>query len=318
MGRLIVEALLATGKHTVYIMTRKVSYPRSVFSLTVQIPEDQRDRQFLQTDYSKSDLGRLLVSHGVEVVICAFSLHYASASEAQIALIEACDACPSVKRFLPSEFNVDYDLPDDILPYPDKQYHQAARRALEKTSLEYSYIYPGMFMDYFGIPKVPTHLRELCFFIDPMHGKAAVPDDGSARMAMSYTTDVARYTALCLGLPRWPRVMTTAASTVSIHELVRLTETNLGVRMDVRYQPVEALREHRNFVLPENEAIAERFPARFPNGRDQLQGLIADLEAGVALGAFDFDNMDRLNLVNEFEAVEPMTIEVLLEKAWKR
>lgn len=261
-----------------------------------------------------------LTQHNVQVVICAFSLHYDSASDAQVQLIRAADRCPTVKRFIPSEFNVDYDLGDDVLPYPDKKYHLAARRALEKTSLEFTYIYPGMFMDYFGIPKVQTHLRELCFFIDPVHGAAAVPSDGSAKMSMSFTTDVAKYTALALDLDKWPRVMTTAASTVSINELVKLTEKSLGRKLDVKYQSIDQLRSHQNIILPQNVAIAERFPQRFPKGLSQLRTLIADLEAGVAMGAFDFDQLEnRVDLVKEFQGrtSPPRTIEDLIEEAWK-
>lgn len=225
-----------------------------------------------------------------------------------------------MKRFLPSEFNVDYDLGDDVLPYPDKRFHLAARRELEKTSLEFSYIYPGMFMDYFGIPKVQTHLRELCFFLDPENGAAAVPGDGSAKMSMSFTTDVAKYAALALELDTWPRVMTTAASTVSINELVRLTEQCLGRKLDVKYQSIDDLLSHKNIILPQNVSIAERFPHRFPQGLPQLRGLIADLEAGVALGAFDFEKLENgLDLVEEFRGrtSSPRTIESLLEDAWK-
>ena len=53
---------------------------------------------------------------------------------------------------------------------------------------------------------------------------------------------------------------------------------------------------------------------------DQLRGLIADLEAGVALGAYDLEGLDGvLDLVKTFEGrtQSPKTIEDLIEEAWR-
>ncbi|KAK3300633.1 uncharacterized protein B0H64DRAFT_315727 [Chaetomium fimeti] len=297
LGRLITDALSKTGKHEIYITSRK-------------------------TDYSSEDaLVEQLTKRNVRVVICTFIMDCDSASDAQLCLIRAADRCPCVERFIPSEFNVEYDVDDGILPYPEKRFHVAARRALEKTtSLEYAYIYPGMFMDYFGLPRVPSSLRPLCFFVDPENGLAVLPGDGEARMSMTFTTDAARYIALALELDKWPRVMTTASSTVSLNELVALFEKSLGRKLQVRYQPVEKLLRHEAFDLPTNVDIAGRFPDRFPGGLEQLRGLIADLEAGVAVGAFDFGNLrGDLNLVEAFQETSPAPklIEDLVEEAWK-
>lgn len=95
-----------------------------------------------------------------------------------------------------------------MLPYPEKRYHLAARRELEQktTTLEHVYyIYPGMSMGYFGLPRGQGSLRPLRFFIDPEQGQAVLPGDGEARISMTYTTDAGRYTALALDLEIWPR-----------------------------------------------------------------------------------------------------------------
>ncbi|RYP12418.1 hypothetical protein DL765_007348 [Monosporascus sp. GIB2] len=244
-----------------------------------------------------------------------------SASEAQIRLIRAADQCPCVRRFIPSEFNVEYNVGDNVLPYPEKRFHIAARQELEKTStLEYAYIYPGMFMDYFGLPRVISNLRPLCFFIDPANGQAVLPGDGEAKMSMTFTTDAARYIALALELDEWPRILTTAASTVSLNELVRLVEKSMGRKLEVHYQPVEKLLKHETVDLPTNVNIAKEYPWRFPQGLVQLRALVADLEAGVALGAFDFGKLnEHLDLVKVFEGKvpAPKRIEELIEEAWK-
>lgn len=274
------------------------------------------------SDYSSEEsLTTQLAEKKVEVVICAFIMDSDAVADSQNRLISAADKCPCVRRFIPSEYNVEYDVGDDVLPYPEKKYHVAARRVLEKTTtLEYVYIYPGMFMDYFGMPRVASSLRPLCFFVDPIKGEAILPGDGEAKMSMTFTTDAARYIALALDLQKWPRIMTTAVSTITLNELVRLIEKSMQKKLQVRYQPVEALITHDVIDLPTNMEIARDYPDRFPLGMAQLRGLIADLEAGVAFGAFDFDRMaGHCNLAKEFEGKcrSPRTIEQLVEEAWK-
>lgn len=276
----------------------------------------------IQTDYSSQDiLVQQLTEKHVDVVICAFVMDCDSTSDAQLQLIRAADQCPSVRRFIPSEFNVEYNVGDDVLPYAEKRFHLIARRELEKTTtLEYTYIYPGMFMDYFGLPRVKSGLRPLYFFIDPANGDAVLPGDGEAKMSMTFTTDAARYIALALELKEWPRIMTTVASTVSLNELVRLAEKNLGRKLRVRYQPVKKLLKHEAIDLKGNLDIAKQYPERTPQGLNQLRGLIADLEAGVALGAYDLSKLDgHLDLVKAFEgkAPAPRRIEEVMEEAWK-
>lgn len=281
----------------------------------------------IQTDYaSESSLAQQLTERRITTVICTFIMDSEAASASQIRLIHAADQSPCVQRFVPSEFNVEYDVPDSVLPYPEKRFHLAARRELAKTrtTLDYVYIYPGMLMDYFGLPKVPSSLRPLCFFVDPAHGVAVLPGDGEARMSMTCTTDVARYVALALELDsaEWTRgrVMTTAVSTVSLNELVGLLEKALGTRMEVRHEELGKWRRREIEDLPTNVNIAREWPERFPGGLEQLRGLIADLEAGVAFGAFDLGMLSgHLDLVKVFEgrAPRPKSIEELVEEAWK-
>ncbi|ETS80261.1 hypothetical protein PFICI_07790 [Pestalotiopsis fici W106-1] len=318
LGRLIAEALIETGKHEVYVMSRKTSQGGSTRTSPLT---GKQYSSLIHTDYSSEEsLVQQLADRQVDVIICTFIMDCDSASDAQIRLIRAAEKCACVKRFIPSEFNVEYEVGDDVLPYPEKRFHLAARRELEKTStFEYAYIYPGMFMDYFGLPKVESSLRPLCFFVDPEKGLAVLPDDGEARMSMTFTTDAARYIALALDLEKWTRILTTVVSTVSLNELVKLLEESLGRKLQVLYQPLEKLLEHDAIDLPTNLEIAKEYPERFPEGLDQLRGLIADLEAGVALGAYDLSKLHgHLDLVKVFEGVTaaPRRIEDLVEEAW--
>ncbi|KAH6999302.1 NmrA-like family protein [Ilyonectria destructans] len=304
LGRLITEALFENGKHEVYVISRRVSFSLEYFPI-------------IHTDYSsESEMARLLEKHNIHTVICTLAIGFQAASDSQMALVRASEQASTVKRFIPSEFNLDYDLGDDVLPFPDKLFHNVARRELEKSSLEFTYIYPGMFMDYFGMPHVSTHLRELYIVIDPANGVAYVPGNGEAKLAMSYAKDVVKYTALALDLEKWPRVMTTASCTMTLNEIVALTEKNLGRKLKVTYQQIPALLKHDSKTLPGNVAVAENFPG----GLEKITALTADLEASIGLGAYDFDKLpEHLNLVDHFagKTEPPKKIEDILEMAWK-
>ncbi|KAK5215986.1 hypothetical protein LTR72_010960 [Exophiala xenobiotica] len=98
-GRLVVDALLEADKHEVYALTRK---PRI---LPVR-----------EVDYTNvAQLTEVLASHKVHTVVSALNVDFQSVSDAQLSLIEAAAAARCVKRFVPSEYNVDYDLNDAIL-----------------------------------------------------------------------------------------------------------------------------------------------------------------------------------------------------------
>ncbi|KAK6819337.1 phosphoserine aminotransferase [Apiospora arundinis] len=316
LGSLITHALLETGKHEVYILSRKTA--ENVPSRSSPLTGNSYF-PVIQSDYSSEDrLTEQLTEHGVQVVICAFIMDSDSVSDAQVRLIRAAERSPCVLRFIPTEYNVEYDVDDNVLPYLEKRFHMLGRQELEKTqTLEYTYIYPGMFMDYFGLPRVKSVLRPLCFFVDPAHAKAVLPDDGEAKMSMTFTTDFARYLALALELDAWPRVMSTVTSTVTLNELVKLVERSLGRPLQVRYQPVATLLQHAGIDLPTNMEIAERWTER--GGLDKLRGLIADLEAGVALGAYDLSQLTgHLDLVKIFEerAQAPRRVEDVIKEAW--
>uniref|UniRef100_A0A0C4DJJ7 NmrA-like domain-containing protein n=1 Tax=Fusarium oxysporum (strain Fo5176) TaxID=660025 RepID=A0A0C4DJJ7_FUSOF len=189
-------------------------------------------------------------------------------------------------------------------------------RELEKSSLEFTYIYPGMFMDYFGMPHVSTHLRELYIVIDPTNGVAYVPGDGEAKLAMSYAKDVVKYTALALDLEKWPRVMTTASCAMTLNQIVALTEKNLGRKLKVTYQQIPALLKHDSKTLPGNIVVTDKYPG----GLEKIMALTADLECSIGLGAYDFDKLsEHLNLVDHFvgKTEPPKKIEDVLEMAWK-
>ncbi|KAH8894012.1 NmrA-like family protein [Thozetella sp. PMI_491] len=294
MGRLIVAALLQRNQHEVYVLSRRYT-------------------PVVQTNYSsEEELKQLLVERKVHTVICTFAIDFENASSAQLRLIRAANAATCVQRFIPSEFNVDYDQGDDVLPYPEKRFHTVARRELEKTRLEFTYIYPGMFMDYYGMPHIETHLRQLPSMVQG--NTAYIIGNGNTNIAMSYTKDVARYTALALELPKWPRVLSIVASTVTMNRLVELIERSTGRKLEVVHQSIAEAKKNPSMGLEASDPVVQQFPG----GVEQLGALMVDLSASMEFGAYDFSKIESLDMVAEFEGKTeaPMRIEELLEMAW--
>lgn len=279
-------------------------------------PEGREYFPVIEVEYANvAQLTKALASHKVHTVVSTLNVDFQSVSDAQLNLIEAAAAAGCVKRFAPSEYNIDYDLDDHILPYPEKRFHVAARRAVEKTQLEYTYFYSGMFMDYFALPRIQTHMRHLYTVLDIEHNEAAIPGNGEAAMAMTFTKDVAKFVAGSLDLEKWPKVSLIVGSEPTVNELVKLAESIRGSKLDVRYDSLESLKSHEVRLLEGNEAIGDKFQG----GRDQLKALVCDLGASIALGAYHLSKVaDAVNLVPllEDKIGAPVRIDQFLGQYW--
>lgn len=65
--------------------------------------------EVVEVDYSSVEsMTSLLDDKKVHTVVSALGVHHEAASNNQVNLIKAADASKSVKRFMPSEFHVDY------------------------------------------------------------------------------------------------------------------------------------------------------------------------------------------------------------------
>ncbi|PHH67409.1 hypothetical protein CDD81_18 [Ophiocordyceps australis] len=314
LGSLVTKALFDSGKHQVYILSRKA--PQDGAPLVRSGLTGNLYKPSIQADYaSQEQMTQLLQGYKIDTVICTFGLDFPEQCEAAKVLVRGADQAGCVKRFMPSEFNVDYDLGDDVLVYPEKRLHAAVRRELEQSSLEFTYIYTGMFMDYFGMPHVASPLAPMCVLVDGTHGIASIPGSGKTPMAASYTHDVAKYIVLALDLDAWPQQMTTATSSITPNDLVKLYEQALSHELQVTHSSVQEFIQQTHVVLPGCQEVGKTFPG----GLENLLKVTSTLEASIELGAYDFGRLgDHLDLAKHFEAQvpSPMTIEKLVDMAW--
>lgn len=100
---------------------------------------------------------------------------------------------------------------------------------LRQTDLEWTQFHNGLFLDYYGIPHVESHLTPLVFFVDIEHRTAAIPGStGDEIVNFTYTKDLAKFVVAVLGLHAWDEVYTVYSDQASIKQIIQLAEEATG------------------------------------------------------------------------------------------
>lgn len=86
----------------------------------------------------------------------------------------------------------------------------------------------GLFMDYFGLPNIPSTLRPFKWALDIGSRRAAIPGTGDEPLSMTYSRDVARFVARLVDETEWPKFSSISGSDTCLNEIVRLSETITG------------------------------------------------------------------------------------------
>jgi uncharacterized protein YbjT (DUF2867 family) len=107
LGRAITEALLASHKHTVIVLSRQVSLhlrdSRSLLTTAQTTPAKEQEigTKIVAVDYTnEKQISNLLEKHDISVVIS--TVNYLRDPTPELCLIRAADACLTVKRYIPS------------------------------------------------------------------------------------------------------------------------------------------------------------------------------------------------------------------------
>ena len=99
---------------------------------------------------------------------------------------------------------------------------------LEKTSLEWTAVCNGIFLDYWGMPKVKSYMTAFTLILDIANCSAAIPGSGDVPVVFTHTSDVAKYVALCLSLPTWERESYIIGDRLTWNEFAQLAEQVRG------------------------------------------------------------------------------------------
>ncbi len=298
LGRYIVEAILATGKHKVVILSRSAKAPIS-------------GAEVIAVDYTDpTSLDHALV--GVHtVIVCLFDHDPASFIASQTALLDAA-VRSGAKRFAPSEFVIRSLANDPIAIYAPKD---VVAEAVKKSGLEYTFFENGVFLNYLGTGTPGLgYMRPLHFIVNLEEWSAKLPEDGKAKIVFTHGEDVGAFVAASLDLQKWPEVSRMAGDVKSYKEIVELLETVTGTsaldhanfrvltaisgkKLDVTYIPIADTKKQ----------LVPNPPSVFTNFLGQI--LIEIVESG----RFHFSDPNLNKLCPE---VKPTKVEEFLQKWW--
>ena len=177
---------------------------------------------------------------------------------------------------------------------------------MKSTSLKYTRVVPGFFMDYWGMPLARTHLQPYTFGISIPDGKAVIPGDGNNVICMTHTQDMANCLVRILDLDEWPEISVIVGDELTYNQLLAMAEEIRGQKFDVVYDSVEKINTGNVTVPP--------MPAGTDYPPEEVQEITALVDRLVINGVFDLPRENRLN--NEFYDVRARTMREFLEYTW--
>ncbi|KAK7421216.1 hypothetical protein QQX98_002346 [Neonectria punicea] len=298
LGRAIVEAIVALGKYEVIVLSRKEN-PELEKTLGARI---------VPVDYSSvSSIVEVLEKNNVDTVVSAIGLGGSAPPDAELPLIHAAEKSSVTKRFIASVFGATYKK-EQASFYPASG-KILSREELEKTtSLEWTTILNGFFLDYFGMPKVKSYLQPTTLVLDIAHNVAGIPGSGDVPVVFTHSFDVAKYTARLLGLEKWEKESYVIGDKVTWNEFRKLAEEAKGTKFSVEYDSVEKLQGGTITELPSHKYAYDIVP------KETLQSLLAYFGIMFEDGQFDFKPEKTLN--DAFPDVKPLTVKEILAQGW--
>ncbi|KAF9891637.1 hypothetical protein FE257_003648 [Aspergillus nanangensis] len=297
VGKTIVETLLEQATFQVIVLTRTIVDADPVLDKTNQIQVNYNDLDFLV---------RVLEEQRIQTIISAIGIYDDATSQSQMNLIQAAEYSKQTQRFIPSEYS--FIQTEELLSTdPSIQYFLDAADMLHKSSLKYTRVIPGFFMDYWGMPSVRTNLQPLTFGIDLVSCQAAIPGDGNDLIGMTYSYDMAKFIVQLLALEAWPEFSIFVGDDITYNQLLALAEQVRGKKFSVSYDSVEDVLDGKVTVPP--------MPPSVPYSEEEVREMTALVSRLTVRGAFNLPVQERLNC--KFPDVHPVNIKDFLQGAWK-
>ncbi|KAF8586870.1 NAD-P-binding protein, partial [Ramaria rubella] len=281
IGRHIVEAILATKKHTVVVLSRSSS------NATVEA----WGAQVIRVDFT--DHASLVAAlHGVHTVISAIWALDSTLATSQIALLNA-SVEAGVRRFAPSEWAVAAMPSEPIAAYRPKT---EVTDAVAKSGLEWTIYENGMFMNYFATgTKGIGYLNPFKFAVDVENGTARVPGTGDQKVIYTRAEDIGAFVAASLDLKTWPRRSRMVGEAISHNKVISIAEKLRGRKFEVTYVSEEELRKSLD-----------------PNPPSPFKNLGSEIFLQMLGGRFVYE----ASLNTLCPQVKPMGVEEFMTKWW--
>lgn len=197
---------------------------------------------------------------------------------------------------------------------------------LKKTSLEHTRFYMGFFLDYWGYPRVPTYQTPMIMAVDIENEVAALPGSGNTPVSFVHSSDIAKFVAASLDLPKWDEQSYILGEKVTWSEFVKIAEevkgmyllersvetgltyAQTGKKFKVTHDSLELLSTGKVTELPCHSAIYPVMP------KEDAQGLMSLFGRFFHDGLFNLSPEKTLNQI--FPDIKVLTVRDVLERGW--
>ncbi|KAL3432924.1 pyridoxal phosphate-dependent transferase [Aspergillus tetrazonus] len=297
VGKTIVDVLTQQAKHQVIVLTRKAQENNQILSRAKQV----------EVDYANiPSLTQILNEHKPHTIISAISLYGEEDSVAQLNLIRAAEDAAETRRFIPSEYS--FVQTEDLISLdPSIKYFLDAANLLKASStLQFTRVIPGFFMDYWGMPHVKTQLSPMTIAVDMANCEAAIPGDGNDVIAMTYSYDMARFIARLLKSEKWEEFSVVVGDEITYNQLVKIGERVRGRKFKVLYDSADKVNEGAVTVPTQPEGIGYN--------KEELEEATALMDRLVIGKVFDFPAAIRSK---DVEGLGLVKVEDLVKEAWE-
>ncbi|KAK4068250.1 uncharacterized protein Triagg1_7493 [Trichoderma aggressivum f. europaeum] len=289
VGRAIVETLAQSSKHKVIVLARKAK------TVLENVPT-------LAIDYTNVDAtAKVLEQYDVGVIISAIQVTDETSSAAEISLIKAAEQSSTASRFIASGWG---SLPNEASP--TLAFSRASEDSLRNTALEWTRFSVGLFLDYYGMPAIKTHLPPMSFAVDMNSKKAALPGTGNEPFAFIYSYDVGKFVSAFLDVPKWEEITYIYGEKTTWNGFIKVASEVSGSTFEVSYDPIEKLAKGEVTELPSHKEELAKSPFPEPIARQ----LLAVLGYWVVGGQFDIPVDKSLNKI--FSSIKPMGVRDML------
>ncbi|EQB46795.1 hypothetical protein CGLO_14137 [Colletotrichum gloeosporioides Cg-14] len=305
VGRTIVEAIVATGKHDVKILARKANTDL----------EKEVGASIIVVDYANVEATtKALEDNNVHTVISAINMMPPPGQVPQeIELIRAADASKTTKRIISSGWGIPHNESQikELGSVPNKL---KARAFLENETkdLEYAVVHNGFFLDYWAPQAEKSNMTPFTLFIDIPNVSAAIPGSGNVPSAFTHTRDVAKFVAAALDLKKWDNDLYIVGDKVTWNEFLKLAEDAKGTKFNVAYDSAEKLKAGQTTELPGQIPAYPFFP------KEAYQALAGTFGWWFENGTFDIPPSGKKTLNELFPEIKAWKVKEILDKAWKK
>ncbi|CAI0646257.1 hypothetical protein K4K49_000784 [Colletotrichum sp. SAR 10_70] len=311
VGRTIVEAIVAAGKHEVKILARKM------LTKAKANPDLEKEvgASIIVVDYANVEATtKALEDNNVHTVISAINMMPPPGQVPQeIELIRAADASKTTKRIISSGWGIPHNESQtkELGSVPNKL---KARAFLENETkdLEYAVVHNGFFLDYWAPQAEKSNMTPFTLFIDIPNDSAAIPGSGNVPSAFTHTRDVAKFVAAALDLKKWDNDLYIVGDKVTWNEFLKLAEDAKGTKFNVAYDSAEKLKAGQTTELPGQIPAYPFFP------KEAYQALAGTFGWWFENGTFDIPPSGKKTLNELFPEIKAWKVKEILDKAWKK